>query len=420
MMAKPPKTLEVTFMASPTPQLGFREVLAIAAVRRIWIAQIVSVFGDFLAIFAVISVVTFRLHGTPTEISLILVSYMLPLAFISPFAGVYVDKWNVRRTMIASDLIRAVLILCLPFLQGNLIAIYAIFFSLSIVSAFFVPAQSVAVRTIAPPTGLLSVNGLMSQAVQGSIIIAPALAGILVDGIGANACFVLDGASFCLSAALIFSLTIERHRGAAPPAAVSVLTSMRQGFSFIFNNSTIAFVMIAMTSGMFAMRCFGALLSVYVRDILVSSGRSFGILNALIGVGMITGTQSLHRFARGLSQQHLIIYGIGGMSASVFITAVIGTIPSTAAGMLGLGFSAAFVMVTSQTLIQRETPHEILGRAISSMMSLMAISQVAAMLFAGSMAQAVGIRNLYLVSGAMLATIGIVGYRKLQAREVPA
>jgi len=54
------------------------------------------------------------------------------------------------------------------------------------------------------------------------------------------------------------------------------------------------------------------------------------------------------------------------------------------------------------------------------MMSLMAISQVAAMLFAGSMAQAVGIRNLYLVSGAMLATIGIIGYRKLQAQQVPA
>jgi MFS family permease len=104
-------------MASPALQLTFRDVLKIRSVRRLWLAQLVSIFGDFLAIFAVFSLVTFQLHGTATQVSMILVAYMLPLAIVSPLAGVYVDKWNVKWTMIASDLTRGVLVLALIFVR---------------------------------------------------------------------------------------------------------------------------------------------------------------------------------------------------------------------------------------------------------------------------------------------------------------
>src|SRR3982750_4668863 len=116
---------------------------------------------------------------------MILVAFMTPLAIISPIAGVFVDKWNVKMTMVGSDVIRGLLILSLVFVH-NLNAIYAIFFVLAMVSAFFIPAQSVAVRTIAPAAGLMAVNGLMSQAVQGGQIIAPSIAGRLGGLIGAK------------------------------------------------------------------------------------------------------------------------------------------------------------------------------------------------------------------------------------------
>jgi DHA3 family macrolide efflux protein-like MFS transporter len=144
------------------------------------------------------------------------------------------------------------------------------------------------------------------------------------------------------------------------------------------------------------------------------------VLNSLIGFGMIAGTQSLHRFARKIPQQYLVIYGLSGMGVAVFVTAVFGKLITTAIGMLGLGFFAAFIMITAQTLIQRETPHELLGRVSSSLMSLLALSQVVAMFVAGPVAQQAGIRNLYFGSAAMLAIIGIVGFRKLQAQKPAA
>ena len=404
-------------MATTASALGFRDVLRLRAVRRLWLAQLVSVFGDFLAIFAVFAVVTFQLHGTPTQVAMILVAYMLPLAIISPLAGAFVDRWNVRWTMIASDCIRGGLILLL-LLVRDLNAIYGIFFAMSAVSAFFIPAQSVAVRTLAPAEGLLTVNALMSQAVQGCQIISPAIAGLLVEWFGANACFVFDSLSFFFSAFMVFSLTIQRPAAPAHTAASTILSSLTKGFRFIFTHPAISFVMISMTAGMFAVRCFGALLSVYVRDVLGSTAALFGTLNSLIGIGMIIGAQLLHRFAAKIPGQRLVIYGLGGMGGAVFITAVFGVVASTAVGMLGLGFFAAFIMVTSQTLIQRETPHELLGRVSSSLMSLLAISQVLAMFVAGPVAQRAGIRNLYFGSAAMLAVIAGFGMMRLRKPEL--
>jgi DHA3 family macrolide efflux protein-like MFS transporter len=397
-------------MATPGAPLSFSDVLRLRPVRRLWIAQLVSVFGDFLAVFAIIAVVTFQLHGTATQVSMLLVSYMAPLAIVSPLAGVFVDRWHLKRTMIASDMIRGVLVLALVFVH-NLYAIYAILFTMSVVSSFFVPAQSVAVRTLVPMAGLMAVNGLMSQANQGSLMVAPGVAGELVQLVGANSCFLYDSFSFFFSAALVMTLTIEREVVSAQSSAV--LNSMRQGFGFIFRHSTISFVIVAMTAGMFAMRCFGVLLSIYVRDVLHSTSAAFGVLNTLIGIGMIVGTQLLTRFARHVPQQNLVVYGLGGMGIAVWITAVFGTMGSAAAGMLGLGVCASAIFITATTLIQHETPHELLGRVMSSVTSLMVGSQVISMFVAGPVAEKIGISNLYYGSAAMLVGIGVVGHFKL-------
>jgi MFS family permease len=255
----------------------------------------------------------------------------------------------------------------------------------------------------------------MSQAMQASQIIAPAFSALLVQTLGPNACFIYDVASFFISAALVASLPIGSTRADTPQS--SVVRSLGDGFRFIFTHSTISFVMISMASGMFAVRCFGTLLSVYVRDVLHSNAGLFGTLNTLIGAGMIAGTQVVRRFAARFSPQGLVMSGLAGMGAAVFVTALFGSVWSAAAGMLALGFFAAFNFVTSQTLVQQETPREVLGRVSSSLMSLMAVSQVLAMLVAGPVAEYSGLRNLYFASAAMLAAIAGAGKLWLRKRE---
>jgi len=105
------------------------------------------------------------------------------------------------------------------------------------------------------------------------------------------------------------------------------------------------------------------------------------------------------------------------MGIFVLLTAAFGTMAGTAAGMLGLGLCASAIFITATTLIQHETPHELLGRVMSSLMSLVAGSQVISMFVAGPVAEKVGIPNLYYGSAALLGIIGVVGYLKIPKAE---
>ena len=411
-------------MSTAPSSMGFREVLGIQPVRRLWIAQIVSIFGDFLAIFAVFSVVTFKLHGTATQVSLILVAYLLPLAFIGPLAGVFVDRWDVKRTMIASDLIRAVLALLLVFVT-DLKQIYLIFLALSAVSSFFIPAQAITIRSLVPQPGLMSANALMFQAVQVMQIVSPFIAGALVAFLGANSCFWIDTVSFLFSAGMVFTLAIEHKSSPAPETAGqsklrSLIASMLEGMKFILTHGAVSFVIISMTAGMFAIRCFGALIAVYVRDVLSASTVLFGALSSLVGVGMITGTQLINRFGRQRSKRHMVVAGLLGIGVAILEVAAFSSVITTVIGMLAVGFCVAFIIVPAQTLLQEETPKAMLGRVSSSMMSVLSIAQVLAMLMAGPVAQRVGIRALYFGSGVLLLIIAGVGYLRLRKPEVTA
>src|SRR6476620_11879366 len=145
-MASPTQT-------TPTPYT-LKTILKYQPFRTLWLAQFVSIFGDFLALFGVISLITFRWHGTPVQVTTVTIAFVLPMAVISPIAGVFVDHWNVKRLMVASDLIRAVLILMLIFVH-DVTQISMIFLLMSAVSSFFAPAQSVTIRTVVPAEGLL-------------------------------------------------------------------------------------------------------------------------------------------------------------------------------------------------------------------------------------------------------------------------
>ena len=138
-----------------------------------------SLFGDFLALFAVIAVVSFRMHGTAAQLTGLQIAYMLPIVFVGPVAGVFVDRWPLKPTLIASDLLRAGLaLLLIP--ATSIWQVYAVLAALSCVSAFFGPAQTVTIRSHVPTTGLMSANALMQIAFMGSRIIGPATAGAIV------------------------------------------------------------------------------------------------------------------------------------------------------------------------------------------------------------------------------------------------
>jgi MFS transporter, DHA3 family, macrolide efflux protein len=406
-------------MTPETKQLSFSEVLRLRPVRLLWMAQVVSIFGDFLALFAVLSDVSFRLRASPAQVALLTVSFLIPFALLGPIAGVFVDRWDAKRTMISSDLIRSALALGLVFASG-LNQIYAILLALSVVSTFFVPAQTIMIRSITPREGLMAANALMQQAFQVVRIISPAIAGAMVNLVGAKPAYYLDSASFIVSASMIAAILIQRAATAkespAPPEGgkmKSILRDLTAGARFIFTHATISFVMLAMAAGMFALSCFAPLIAIYVRDTLKSTEFQFGVINSMIGVGMIFASQFITRLGKNRSKSLQVVAGLLGMGIAVIVMASIGHVALAAIGAFGIGFSAIFIIVPTQTLMQQETPVELVGRVSSSFMSVLSFSQLLGLIISGSMAQRLGIRNLFFASAAMLFLFALSGFFRL-------
>src|ERR1039457_5535328 len=230
--------------SSAAPQLTMRQALAIPAFRKLLLATLVSIFGDFLALYAIFSEMTFRMHASARAITLVTVFFLLPLAFVGPVAGVFVDRWHPRRTMVASDIARAILVLGLVFAHAPW-HIYAVFLALSTFSSFFTPARSVALPQIVPLNGLMGANALIQQTVQILQMGSPVLAGALAGWAGPSSCYYLDSASFVFSGLVIATIAIPARPAHANREVKPILRDLLSGVRFIFGHPVIGFVILS-------------------------------------------------------------------------------------------------------------------------------------------------------------------------------
>jgi DHA3 family macrolide efflux protein-like MFS transporter len=396
--------------------LSMGDVLRVPMMRRLWYAQIISVFGDFLALFAVINVLTFKLHATAQQVTGVQISYMLPIAVLGILAGVFVDRWPLKPTMVSSDSIRAGLCLLLIF-ATQIWHFYAILAAISVISSFFGPAQGVAIRSAVPLHGLRSANALMQQVMFGMRIVGPAIAGLMVSYLGSISCYAVDSASFVGSALLIASVTFlaSGPTAAAPTpnadasAIGKVWLDMKQGIDFIVHHAALLFVILAMAAGMFVIGCFGPLIAIYVRDSLHASTKSFAIASAMIGLGMLVGINGLNTLGKNIKDTVLVYSGLCGIAVGLVILTLLPHLWSTILGNLIIGFSVAGIVVPSQTLFQKETPPELMGRVGSTFMSIIFTAQILGLVLSGLLTQYIGVRQVFALCAAMLVVLMAVG-----------
>jgi len=399
---------------SAAPQLTMRQALAIPGFRKLWLATLVSIFGDFLALYAIFSEMTFRMHASARALTLVTVFFLLPLAFVGPVAGVFVDRWHPRRTMVTSDIARAILVLGLVFARAPW-HIYVVFLALSTFSSFFTPARSVTMPQLVPLNGLMSANALIQQTVQMLQMGSPVLAGALAGWAGPSSCYYLDSASFVFSGIMIATIAIPARPAHANREVKPIVRDLLSGVRFIGGHPVIGFVILSIAAGTFAISAFGSLIAVYVRDVLHANTYLFGALGSSIGAGMLAGGLVVTPLARHVQQKaHLITMGILLCGACIATIAWIPNRVAAVGGCVGIGVGASLLTIAAMTLMQGQVPAEMRGRVSSSSMSLISISQGIALLFAGDLASRIGIAPVFYGSAVLLLFIAIAGTFRLR------
>jgi DHA3 family macrolide efflux protein-like MFS transporter len=164
-----------------------------------------------------------------------------------------------------------------------------------------------------------------------------------------------------------------------------------------------------MSAGMFVIGCFGPLIAVYVRDSVHADTGIYGIASAMIGVGMLVGVNVLNKFGKGLKNTTLVYSGLIGIAAGLVLLCMLTFVWSTFLGDFFIGCAVAGIIIPAQTLMQQETPPELMGRVGSTFMSCVFTAQILGLLLSGALAQFISVRSVFALCAAMLVLLTLAG-----------
>jgi MFS family permease len=395
--------------AAETTRVTFSQVLRKQPFFALWLARFISSVGDWLALLPLFSLIAFQRHGSASETSMVMVSFAVPVILLGPVAGAFVDRSNLKRTLIICDLMCAVLAALLAF-SGQLYQMYLLMAALSAVSCFFAPAQTAALPLIVPENELLVANSISVQTLQLTQIFAPAVVGFALVWLGEKNCFYLDAVSFVVSAMLVSTIRIERTTAGEIPPGKSIWADLKAGLKFIAGHPVARVLVFTITIANGAVAIFEALFAVYVRDFLGAGSRMFGSVTSALGFGTILGALLIGRFAQKMARPRIINMGFLVQAISVLVLAIWATPATTLAASIGLGAGAAFVFLSAQTFALEEVPPEMLGRVTSTATSVFAVVQVGVFVCSGFLTTLLGLRNLFFIAVMILILTAIVAH----------
>src|SRR2546430_4587655 len=195
------------------PSVGYMDLLrSNRAFRFLWFGQVVSQMGDWFDTIAVYTI-ALTLTGSTRSVALIMVARFLPSVVMGPLSGVVADRFSRRSIMIASDLVRAVVVLGFLFVRrpDQMWLIYVLTVLQLAFSTFFEPAKTAAIPSIVSPRELVPANAIAAVTWSVMLTLGAAIGGFVTGLFGTNAAFILDSLTFIASAILIGSVSFP-HR----------------------------------------------------------------------------------------------------------------------------------------------------------------------------------------------------------------
>jgi MFS family permease len=370
----------------------------------LWAGQFISATGDFtFAITLVLWVTLLIARGqpwAPLAVSAALVAEISPEFLVAPFAGVFADRWNKRRTMLMMDALRAVLVALLVFATGivpmpwlpgsrlpvlwQLGAIYGIVFLTAACTQFFNPSALALVASIVEEPYRARASGLRQGASSIAAIIGPSLAALLFFGVGIPWALLLNALSFAASFLAILAMRAPGlPEGAAPQQHGGFLRELRAGLRFYFGNRVLVTLLIA---GILALLGFGTLNTLgifFVTQNLHAPAGLYGLLTSAQGVGAIAGAALVGLLAQriGIVRNFcgaLIVWGV-----TILVYARLTTFPPALALIFLSGFLVTAAQVAETPLFLHVTPPPFIGRAYAVFAPAISIAEVLSIVLAG-------------------------------------
>jgi len=369
--------------------------------RFLWTGQLVSTIGSSLTDLAAGILIYQRTHSA-LAVGLMLMATAVPSLIVGLVAGVFVDRFDRKKIMIASDLIRAGLVVSIPFLiQIDILLLYVVVLFASAIKQFFDPAEQSVLPDVASEEELSAANAFLSISSFGSTAIGFAAAGFLASTGDINLAFYVDGLTFVLSAVCIFFVRIAPMVVDETTSVGAVVSNLRAGISMLLGTPILRSTLIVFAPVLFAFGLWNVLLLPFAVGPLGGTEFEYGLQEGLTSLGFVAGSLLMAKYIDRLPEGTWMVVSFAvmgvvgilyGLSSNIWVAIGLVTIS---------GFAQPPSSISRSLVIQRNTPREFRGRVFSAFFVSRDVLFLIGMATAG-LADVINIRVLIVIASALL------------------
>lgn len=381
----------------------------------LWTGQMVSQIGDK---FYGIALAWWILQQTnsPVIMGFFMAVSVLPGFAFGVFAGVYIDRWNRKKLIIVSDILRGVCVIAIVFLSAlDMLALWHIFAAavlISLGSSFFDPTVKAVIPQIVEQEQLPRANALSEMVGAASIIIGPVLGAAFVSFFGFTLVFLINGLSYLMSAFFESFMTIPPHVD-SPPTAYTLRHEIETGIKYLLSRMKLVIIIGVIGIAHLFVGALMVSLPFLAKELSGDSIQTLGNLEMMMGFGMLLGALSIHFHAKSNFKERNLFVFIAAMGIFYLSIAITKSITSTFVLpymflLLLIGAVIANASVYWQSILQLNTSSDMAGRvfSISSMAGNISLP-VSYGLF-GILLKYISILQLMLFAGSALIFLSII------------
>ena len=369
---------------------------------RLWAGQGISFIGDAVSLVAMVILVV-QITGSASAVGGILLARLLP-TLASPLVGVYADRFDRRAILVASDLVRAGLVIGVVFTR-DLYLLYALFFLMGVARTFFNPTIRAAFPGVVGNGDLTRANAIISGTFSVSITAGPALGGLLVATVGVNTAFILDAATYLISAAFLYRIPLPRPER---NEETTFTRELKEGFSYLAGARVPLAIMIGAFLTMLTINATVPAEVFLAKNTFNAGEAGYGLLVSIWGGGMVIGTALMAVLGNRMRLLPIFFLGVFVSAAALAAAGLSPTFTLALAALAVAGLANGLDNVTTDTILQKRVPEALLGRVFSVRVLSFSAGEVLAYPAGGFLVDATGPRSTYLLGGAATAVAGVL------------
>jgi len=363
--------------------------------------QSISLIGTWMQQIAM-SWLVYRITGSALLLGIVSFSSQIPVFLLASIAGVYADRWNRHRMLVATQTLSMIQALILAFLTlyGTIQVwqIIALSIFVGVINAFDMPTrQSFIVQIVDKPEDLGNAIALNSFMFNGARLIGPAVAGILIGLVGEGVCFLINGLSFIGIIIALLAIRVPKRKKAAHISRL--WQDLKEGYSYAFGFAPIRYILLQLGLMSFMGMSYAVLMPIFAKDILHGGPHTLGFLMAASGIGALTGSVYLASRQTILGLGRLIAYASFIFSMGIIAFSFSNILIVSLSMMFVAGFGMIVQIASANTILQSIVEEDKRGRVMSIYTTAIIGMAPIGNLFAGALASWIGAPQALILSG---------------------